>query len=401
MLSPPVNAESLSYLAVNHKLLEWTHSVGQFGRIAELNERLLASTPSTDNLLSQFDAPEMQCNAAFTHDTEIGRLAYAAWPADSATAISNCDDLRALLLRTRRSLLWRLANQGLFALLAETLFCMIAEAWPQGELSLSNVKGEDGLGGHFTIWLPADADEGTAAAGCKGSEARGVPLQAVGEPAEPVLGGLLIAQCTFRVVVQEQSGAELELARFACAVIVDLDKRRHVNQVVNCSVPPELLAPLGSPRLLSASMELGHRQQHLAQPLKVGWMVKRAHWLPVWRRRWVVLHHGCIRYWTGLPPFHPQEWSEEELSQHTSNDVIQLAGASLVLPADRDRELHLFTPRSRFPCYWFRVKSAEELDEWKSAIAQHIWPDGTAAPFFGSTTRDKSDREFGVGSRRQ
>ena len=62
--------------------------------------------------------------------------------------------LRALFHRTRRSLLWRLANQNLFHALAEALFFELHESWPGGELNISNVKGEDGEGGKFELWLP-------------------------------------------------------------------------------------------------------------------------------------------------------------------------------------------------------------------------------------------------------
>jgi len=158
-------------------------------------------------------------------------------------------------------------------------------------------------------------------------------------------------------------------------VVVDLDRAEHTQHVANCSVPPELLQPETSDRLLSASHELGVRQQHVAWPEKSGWVLKRGHWLPAWRQRWVILHHGSIRYWSELPPFHPQEWSEDEINHHTSNDVIQLAGASMTLSPNESEhaEMELITPCSRYPRYMFRFADHTELNEWADAIKKHLW----------------------------
>ena len=84
-----------------------------------------------------------------------------------------------------------------------------------------------------------------------------------------------------------------------------------------------------SARLLSAARANGLRLQHLAAPEKSGVLLKRGHWMPVWRPRFFILHHGTLRYWQGTPPFHPMEWSEAELGSSTSVDVIELADATL------------------------------------------------------------------------
>ena len=114
-------------------------------------------------------------------------------------------------------------------------------------------------------------------------------------------------------------------------------------------------------------------------------------------------YSGTLRYWHGLPPFHPSEWSLDELRQFTSIDVIQLAGATLtggseaapsaraprttasgdVLSAIATQrspeieeivELELLTPRARFPKYVLRADTPEEARAWAASIAQHIWP---------------------------
>ena len=126
-------------------------------------------------------------------------------------------------------------------------------------------------------------------------------------------------------------------------------------------------------------------------------------------------YSGTLRYWHGLPPFHPSEWSLDELRQFTSIDVIQLAGATLtggseaapsaraprttpsgdVLTAASSSdaegqpaaiatprspeikeivELELLTPRARFPKYVLRANTPEEARAWAASIAQHIWP---------------------------
>ena len=381
MLSPRGAATgSFACYEVHHRLCEWIRTVGEMERFGSLNASLEEATHSLDNLPL---TPEAQQKTAFTYDREIGRLAYAVWLPGAATAVTEPAAVRATLRQTRRSLLWRLSNQSLFAMLAEKLFGMVAADWPDGELSLSNVKGYEG--GHFELWLPPAADKAAAGAPSSSSDDATTREEFVGEAVAPIGGGLLVGRCTFRAVVQEQSGAELELARFACVVVVDLDQQRHCQHVASCTVPPELLAlPLASPRLLSASQELGVRQQHLARPQKRGWVCKRGRWLPIWRRRWAVLHHGCLHYWNDLPPFHPREWSEDELNAPSSNDVIQLAGASMTCPApagdeQHDRqsgvffEIRLETPCSRHPLYLLRFESAEERDEWARALAQHIW----------------------------
>ena len=140
-------------------------------------------------------------------------------------------------------------------------------------------------------------------------------------------------------------------------------------------------------------------------------------------------YSGTLRYWHGLPPFHPSEWSLDELRQFTSFDVIQLAGATLrvrivvggagdtggtggseaapsaraprtttsgdVLSAASSSdaegqpaaiatprspeieeivELELLTPRARFPKYVLRADTPEEARAGAASIAQHIWP---------------------------
>ena len=125
-------------------------------------------------------------------------------------------------------------------------------------------------------------------------------------------------------------------------------------------------------------------------------------------------YSGTLRYWHGLPLFHPSEWSLDELRQFTSIDVIQLAGATLrvreaapsaraprttasgdVLSAASSSdaegqpaaiatprspeikeivELELLTPRARFPKYVLRADTPEEARAWAASIAQHIWP---------------------------
>ena len=97
-------------------------------------------------------------------------------------------------------------------------------------------------------------------------------------------------------------------------------------------------------------------------------------------------YSGTLRYWHGLPPFHPSEWSLDELRQFTSIDVIQLAGATLregqpaAIATPRSPEieeiveLELLTPRARFPKYVLRADTPEEARAWAASIAQHIWP---------------------------
>ena len=105
-------------------------------------------------------------------------------------------------------------------------------------------------------------------------------------------------------------------------------------------------------------------------------------------------YSGTLRYWHGLPPFHPSEWSLDELRQFTSIDVIQLAGATLrvrIVRSDAEGqpaaiatprspeieeivELELLTPRSRFPKYVLRADTPDEARAWAASIAQHIWP---------------------------
>ena len=341
------SVKSLAHHEVGHRLHAWLGRIEDVDRLASLNARLEEAAPSIQDLVSDYLPAEMQHKAAFTHDAEIGRLTYTAWPpaamdgppataAPPIAAVTKPVELRALLARSPRSLLWRLANQGLFARLAEELFVMVLADWPEGDLSLSNVKDAGGEGGQIELWLPPAAMEPQGG----GASGESTPIA---EAVEPIWGGLLTGQCTFRVVTQGVDGSELGLARFTCCIVVDLDRGQHCQHVVSCAVCPELTSSLelalGSPRLFSASLALGSRQQHLARPQKSGWLRKRGFWLPVMRERYFILHHGCLRYWATLPPFHPQEWREEELSRCTSNDVIQLAGATLLPPrAARTRD---------------------------------------------------------------
>ncbi|KAL3894247.1 MAG: hypothetical protein SGPRY_013860 [Prymnesium sp.] len=271
-----VASDSLAYIEVVHRLREWVRELCQLDFLERVNAQLEQVAPSFEELLSRYSPATQQSRTAFTHDIEVGRLTYYAWTPLACEAVSTKEEIRALLLRTKRSLLWRMANQALFEFLAEVLFAAVTSKWASGEVSLSNVKDEDGAGGRFEMWLPAEAEESASELQCEGNS-----TAALGSAQEPIDGGLIIAQCTFRAVAQETSGEELELARFACVILVDLDHHKYTQHIASCHVPPELLQPVASPRLLSASHELGIRQQHVAQPDKLGWLLKRGYWLPV------------------------------------------------------------------------------------------------------------------------
>lgn len=282
-----------------------------------------------------YSTPEAQSKVQLTHDADIGRLAYSVRLGSDNNAETDAVAIRRLLRRTRRSLFWRLANQTLFAAIAQMLHIHVQEAWP-GALNISNVKdGEDGEGGKFDLWIPEAALEVEAApAAAKATDAQSQTpgsSAALDAPAEPVYGGLLTGACTFRVVTQEESGGQLELARIASVVVLDLDRMQFAQHVISCQVNQGLLDLSLADRMHSAARAVGLQQQHLACADKSGYLNSRGQLLPIWRRRWFVLHHGTLRYWVGLPPFYPMEWSPEELREHTSIDVIQLAGATLTL----------------------------------------------------------------------
>ena len=162
------SVKSLAHHEVGHRLHAWLGRIEDVDRLASLNARLEEAAPSIQDLVSDYLPAEMQHKAAFTHDAEIGRLTYTAWPpaamdgppataAPPIAAVTKPVELRALLARSPRSLLWRLANQGLFARLAEELFVMVLADWPEGDLSLSNVKDAGGEGGQIELWLPPAA----------------------------------------------------------------------------------------------------------------------------------------------------------------------------------------------------------------------------------------------------
>lgn len=444
---------TFEHLPVLDRLCTWLKRCQDLEHLADLNARLAVAAPSFEAVVAELQPPERQDRAALTFSAEFGRLKYKARLQGEAQAggeelvvDGETEALRALFHRTRRSLLWRLANQNLFHALAEALFFELHESWPGGELNISNVKGEDGEGGKFELWLPAAASESAddVAAPASSPAAAASPASAPATataadpaaPASPVGGGLCTGQCTFRVVTHDESGSELELARYGCVVVVDLDGEHYVQHVVQCSVPPPLLVPppsAASAQLLSAARANGLRLQHLAAPEKCGVLFKRGHWMPVWRPRFFILHYGTLRYWQGTPPFHPIEWSEAELSASTSVDVIELADATLqvrttsgaavdaapdvpslppaptTLPETATStaagdgrgtteeaavaapvglepvtvlgetggahfEMELVTPHAtKFPRYLLRATSAAELSVWVEAIRRHIW----------------------------
>jgi hypothetical protein len=436
---------NLSHIEVAHRLHEWLLNVGSLDRVAAINEALASgATVPCAELLARFQAPEQQKRARFTHDVDLSRLKYSVWQHAAKEPVTQVAELRALLRRTSHCMLWRLASHGLFASLLEALFTQLQAEWPEGDISLSNVKDADGEGGKFELWLPAAAQNevpneeqdaaaaaavteeegedgdgaaaegeataraelaasakarwsseatlfpalmtigvaapsavaarpsrnpstpssslssasagdgrvttGAAAAARAGGGVAGAADDRCWDPAEPLDGGLLLGKCTVQCVTMDEGGGQLELARTHCVVIVDLDRGVHCQQVVGSSVNPMLLPDLPddalpeggsaaapaprllSPRLQSAAVALGMRQQHLARPTKVGWLKKRGQLLPSWRLRWCVLHHGTLRYWHTRPThFGPlEEWSEAELREATSIDVIQLADATIV-----------------------------------------------------------------------
>ena len=144
----------MSYREVRHRLVDWLEAASSMDYLVRLNDRL-AAVPAVDLLIKDLTAPAQQSQAAFTHDSEIGRLSYGAALEGSSESVTEPSAVRQLLRHTRRSLLWRLSNQLLFASVAETLFAQLQDDFPDGELSLSNIK--DGAeGGQFQLWLPPE-----------------------------------------------------------------------------------------------------------------------------------------------------------------------------------------------------------------------------------------------------
>jgi len=322
MFSTAIQVENLAYIDAARRLRAWLDKAGDLETLSMLNERLLETTEA---LLAPFLPDEAQVNTALTHNADIGRLAYKVHVSTKRDPVTDAIEVRDVLRHTRRSLLWRLANQNLFATIAQVLHMYVQEVCP-GALSISNVKDPNDQGGSYVLWLPdAVVDTDSSAA-----DGESVPL---GTATSPVGGGMLVGSCTFRVVTQEENGAELELARFSSVVVADLDRMQHAQHVVACTVADGLLDRNDgcSSSLLSAARAIGMQQQYLAFPDKVGYLGSRGQLLPIWRKRWFVLHHGTLRYWKGAPPFHPLEWSVDELRQHTSVDVIPLAGGSLTV----------------------------------------------------------------------
>ena len=399
-----VVSESLAHHEVLERLHEWLGTVSDLHRLTAVNDALERQWTAADFVASLLPA-EQQKMAAFAHNTEIGRLAYAVWTPGASAAVSEPSAVRALLRCTRNSLLWRLATQNLFAPITAACFEQLSTEWPDGgDLSLSNVQEQSGAGGSFEIFLPA-AVAAQAAAGVSDSA-----VETVDAPAEPVDGGLLIGQCTFQIMSQQLDGERLQLAVMPCVVVVDLDRHTVCQHVTGCTPTAGLLH---SCALRSAALAIGLRQQHLARPAKSGWLLKRHQLLPLWRPRFFVLHYGTLRYWPTPPSFGSfggDEWSEDELRAHTSIDVVQLAGGALRVANVQDDcvtggasgtpstattlpiaelavrvqgggtqqpaatyELELETPHSRYAKCWLRAASAEEQAQWADALRQHIW----------------------------
>lgn len=236
MFATPVTHASLAHLEAGRRLRNWLITIENLSQLQALNDRLQEMTSDLEDVLAPHLSDAAQRAVQLTHNADIGRLAYVARLGSESEGVTEPAAVRQLLRRTRRSLLWRLANQNLFASVAQVLFVHVHEAMPD-LLSVSNVKdGKAGEGGRFELWLPTAAIEKSADAAASLSFKDGHPRDLEGSPAvddvaldapaPSVLGGLLIGSCTFRVQAAEEGGGELELARIGAVVVLDLDRRR-------------------------------------------------------------------------------------------------------------------------------------------------------------------------------
>lgn len=236
MFATPVTHASLAHLEAGRRLRNWLITIENLSQLQALNDRLQEMTSDLEDVLAPHLSDAAQRAVQLTHNADIGRLAYVARLGSESEGVTEPAAVRQLLRRTRRSLLWRLANQNLFASVAQVLFVHVHEAMPD-LLSVSNVKdGKAGEGGRFELWLPTAAIELSADAAASLSFKDGHPRDLEGSPAvddvaldapaPSVLGGLLIGSCTFRVQAAEEGGGELELARIGAVVVLDMDRRR-------------------------------------------------------------------------------------------------------------------------------------------------------------------------------
>lgn len=240
MFASPVTHASLAHLEAGRRLRNWLITIENLSQLQALNDRLQEMTSEVEDVLAPHLSDAAQRAVQLTHNADIGRLAYVARLGSESECVTEPAAVRQLLRRTRRSLLWRLANQNLFASVAQVLFLHVHEAMPD-LLSVSNVKdGKAGEGGRFELWLPMAAIEPSAVTSADAAaslsfkdghprDLEGSPAVedvALDAPAPSVHGGLLIGSCTFRVQAAEEGGGELELARIGAVVVLDLDRRR-------------------------------------------------------------------------------------------------------------------------------------------------------------------------------
>jgi hypothetical protein len=240
MFASPVTHASLAHLEAGRRLRNWLITIENLSQLQALNDRLQEMTSEVEDVLAPHLSDAAQRAVQLTHNADIGRLAYVARLGSESECVTEPAAVRQLLRRTRRSLLWRLANQNLFASVAQVLFLHVHEAMPD-LLSVSNVKdGKAGEGGRFELWLPTAAIEPSAVTSADAAaslsfkdghprDLEGSPAVddvALDAPAPSVHGGLLIGSCTFRVQAAEEGGGELELARIGAVVVLDLDRRR-------------------------------------------------------------------------------------------------------------------------------------------------------------------------------
>ena len=124
----PVVSDSLAYLAVARDLRDWLQRLPSIERLAEANARLAASSPDINGVLAAYSDEKHQAKAAYTHDAEIGRLGYRVWLPGASEPITDVEAVKAVLRRSRRSLLWRIANQAAFFHATEALFMQVRGA---------------------------------------------------------------------------------------------------------------------------------------------------------------------------------------------------------------------------------------------------------------------------------
>ena len=234
-----VVTESLAWRDVSERLRHWLRRMADPATIKALNEELAASDSESElaALVESCSSAAAQSKAVYTHDAEMDRLSYSVSVPGVASAVTGTLAVRALFVRTQRWVLWRLANQELFALLFARLSARLSEEWPGGEVSVANVK-EAGAGGHFRLSLPSDAlaapataaaaaadgdavgaaegtddtpewlrnadvvlrasGSGTCGAGGGGAGGGGGVSEALLKEGTPIPGGELVAECTFR-----------------------------------------------------------------------------------------------------------------------------------------------------------------------------------------------------------